>query len=65
MQVLRLTRDSAALFGGSHAQRDLLDLTLIEAARRLGDTQLCAALCAERLAARPGSPWTLPVAVAA
>lgn len=65
VQLLRLIRNGAALFGGSHAQRDLLDLTLIEAARRLGDTQLYAALCAERLAARPGSPWTLPVSAAA
>ena len=55
---LRLVRNGAALFGGSHAQRDLLDLTLLEAAQRQGDTALCAALAAERLAARPCSPWT-------
>lgn len=62
---LRRVRNDAALFGGSHAQRDLLDLTLLAAARRSGDARLAAALEAERLAARPGSPWTLPVAVAA
>jgi hypothetical protein len=64
-QALRQVRSGAAMFGGSHAQRDLLDLTLLEAALRSGDTPLYAALAAERLAARPGSPWTLPVAVAA
>ena len=62
---LRRVRNGAARFGGSHAQRDLLDLTLLEAARRAGDTQLCAALAAERLAARPSSPWTLRMAAAA
>ena len=35
-------------FGGSHAQRDLIDLTLIEAALRGGDRPLAAALAAER-----------------
>jgi hypothetical protein len=64
-QILRQVRNAAALFGGSHAQRDLLDLTLLEAARRGGNTQLCAALSAERIAARPGSPWTLRLAAAA
>jgi hypothetical protein len=63
-QSMRRIRNSAALFGGSHAQRDLLDLTIIEAARRHGDTQLVAALSAERLAARPGSPWVLPMLAA-
>jgi hypothetical protein len=56
-QLLRGVRNGAAVFGGSHAQRDLLDLTLLEAARRNGDDRLVRALEAERLAARPGSPW--------
>ena len=43
-------------FGGSHAQRDLLDLTLIEAALRSGDGALARALTAERALARPDSP---------
>lgn len=43
-------------FGGSHAQRDLLDLTLIEAALRAGQRPLAKALSAERLAMRPDSP---------
>ena len=37
-------RDTAHRFGGSHAQRDLLTLTLIEAAIRGGDSVACAAL---------------------
>jgi hypothetical protein len=34
--LLRPVRNIAGRFGGSHAQRDLLDLTLIEAAFRSG-----------------------------
>ena len=45
---LRAVRPVAQRFGGSHAQRDLIDLTLIEAARRSGDTALAAALVNER-----------------
>jgi len=40
-------------FGGSHAQRDVLELTLLAAARRSGDTALEAALIAERAGAIP------------
>ncbi|RVA84872.1 tetratricopeptide repeat protein, partial [Mesorhizobium sp. M7A.F.Ca.CA.004.01.1.1] len=43
-------------FGGSHAQRDVIDLTLIEAALRAGDGALARALTAERSMARPDSP---------
>jgi hypothetical protein len=49
-------RNSAHRFGGSHAQRDLLDLTLIEAALRDGQPGLASALAAERAAVRPLSP---------
>ena len=45
-------------FGGSHAQRDLLDLTLIEAAFRAGDKPRARALTAERRATKPTSPFT-------
>jgi hypothetical protein len=45
---LRTVRPHAHRFGGSHAQRDLIDLTLIESARRGGDAALCAALLRER-----------------
>jgi hypothetical protein len=37
-------RSLAARFGGSHAQRDAIDLTLIEAALRAKDARLSAAL---------------------
>jgi hypothetical protein len=49
--LLRRVRNHAARFGGSHAQRDLLDQTLISAARRAGETSLERALLAERAAA--------------
>ncbi len=54
--LLRPVRSRAHTFGGSHAQRDLLDLTLTEAALRSGDRPLAAALAAERAALRPASP---------
>jgi hypothetical protein len=56
VNLLRPVRSMAHRFGGSHAQRDLLDLTLIEAAARNGDQPLAAALAAERLALKPRSP---------
>ncbi len=49
VELLRPVRSYAHRFGGSHAQRDLLDLTLLEAARRGGQTALAQALEAERL----------------
>ncbi|HEY0832404.1 MAG TPA: hypothetical protein VGE72_00735, partial [Azospirillum sp.] len=49
-------RTRAHLFGGSHAQRDILDLTLVEAAIRGGDAPLARALTAERDDLKPGSP---------
>ncbi|UCI20006.1 tetratricopeptide repeat protein [Mesorhizobium sp. B2-1-8] len=49
-------RAIAHRFGGSHAQRDVLDLTLIEAALRAGDAALAQALTTERATARPDSP---------
>lgn len=54
--LLRPVRSQAHSFGGSHAQRDLIDLTLIDAAQRAGDQPLAAALAAERAALRPHSP---------
>ncbi len=50
-------RSSAHRFGGSHAQRDVIDLTLIEAAQRGGDAPLGAALAAERTALHPASAF--------
>jgi len=53
VRLLRPVRSYAHRFGGSHAQRDVLDLTLIEAARRAGQNNLVAALLAERAGGRP------------
>jgi tetratricopeptide (TPR) repeat protein len=54
--LIRPVREIAHRFGGSHAQRDLLDLTLIEAALRSEQWALANALVAERRALRPQSP---------
>jgi tetratricopeptide (TPR) repeat protein len=56
IDLLRPLRNIAQRFGGSHAQRDLIDLTVIEAARRAGETSLVRALANERLALKPKSP---------
>ena len=45
---LMSVRDTTFRFGGSHAQRDLLDLTLIAAAERAGNPTLADALKRER-----------------
>lgn len=50
-ELLRQARPLAARCGGSHAQRDILDITLIESARRSGQSSLASALQAERDAA--------------
>ena len=55
VQGLRPVLDVAHRFGGSHAQRELLELTLLAAAEQAGDAPLVAALAAERLARRPQS----------
>lgn len=49
-----LTRAVAA--GGSHAQRDVLALTLLAAAQKGGNLALARALLNQRLGLRPGSP---------
>ncbi len=56
VELLRPVRGIANRFGGSHAQRDVIDLTLIEAALRSGQRALAAALVGERAVARPESP---------
>src|SRR5271166_4790372 len=43
----------ASAVGGSHAQRDIIDLTLIAAAARAGDDGLARALVTERAARKP------------
>jgi hypothetical protein len=39
--------------GGSHAQRDIIDLTLLATAARAGQEALAQALLAERVARKP------------
>jgi tetratricopeptide (TPR) repeat protein len=51
--LLRSVRSRAHRFGGSHAQRDVIDLTLLEAARRAGSRPLAHALAHERAQLRP------------
>jgi tetratricopeptide (TPR) repeat protein len=50
-------RDIASRFGGSHAQRDALTLTLIEAAIRSGQSALARHYIAERTVHKPASAW--------
>ena len=59
VELLRPIRHVAHRFGGSHAQRDLLDQTLIEASRRAGFDALATALINERIALRPRSPFAV------
>lgn len=54
-RLLRGVRNHAWRFGGSHAQRDLIDLTLIEAANRAGQTDLLRALVNERRDLKPNA----------
>jgi hypothetical protein len=55
-ETLHATRYIVNQFGGSHAQRDVIDWTLAEAAVRGGLTDLAEALAHERLALKPHSP---------
>ncbi len=48
-------RNIANAFGGSHAQRDIIDLTLLQAALRGGHGRVAEALAHERLVIRPHS----------
>jgi tetratricopeptide (TPR) repeat protein len=44
-------------FGGSHAQRDAVQRTLLEAALRAGRSDLARALVSERIGVKPTSPY--------
>jgi tetratricopeptide (TPR) repeat protein len=56
IDLLGPIRAIAHRFGGSHAQRDVIDLTLVEAAIRCGDAALAQDLAARRMISRPHSP---------
>lgn len=50
-------RAHLSVFGGSHAQRDVFQRTLLVAAERAGETAFARQLAGERLEARPSSAW--------
>lgn len=56
---LQRVRAHAQRFGGSHAQRDLLHLTVTEAALRAGRRSLARALIEERLSRKPRNDFNL------
>jgi hypothetical protein len=49
--------DHLSIFGGSHAQRDVFQRTLLVSASRAGETAYARRLAEARLAARPSSAW--------
>jgi hypothetical protein len=51
-------RDRLARIGGSHAQRDVVEQTLLGAAARGGDRSAGRALLAARIRAKPATPLT-------
>jgi hypothetical protein len=55
-ETLHAARFISNAFGGSHAQRDVIDWTLGEAALRAGMHDLATALAHERLALKPFNP---------
>jgi hypothetical protein len=55
IDLLTDVRSSAHTVGGSNAQRDVVDLTLIAAAARAGQRDLARQLVAERVTHRPGT----------
>jgi tetratricopeptide (TPR) repeat protein len=55
--LIEAMRPVANRFGGSHAQRDIISLTLIEAAMRARRGNLARALAAERTCLKPVSPF--------
>jgi tetratricopeptide (TPR) repeat protein len=65
VDLLLPVRAIAYRLGGSHAQRDIVHLTLIEAALRAGKVKLARALTAERTQLKPSSPfnWQLTARV--
>ena len=58
-------RAHANRFGGSHAQRDIVHLTLVESALRSGRASLARALVEERVAVKPASPFNWRLAARA
>ncbi|MGW7576983.1 tetratricopeptide repeat protein [Streptomyces sp. NPDC054765] len=57
VELLLPVRHRLNTFGGSHAQRDAIQRTLVEAAIRAGRTDLARALLSERIQLRPVCPY--------
>jgi tetratricopeptide (TPR) repeat protein len=57
VEKIGAVRGIAQRFGGSHAQRDILTLTLLHAAIRGGMKPVAEAIAAERVMHKPESPW--------
>lgn len=57
VEKIGAVRGIAQRFGGSHAQRDILTLTMLHAAIRGGLTGVADSLAAERTVHKPKSPW--------
>jgi tetratricopeptide (TPR) repeat protein len=56
-EKLATVRGVAQRFGGSHAQRDVLSLTALQAAMKAGMKSTAEALASERTMMKPHSPW--------
>jgi tetratricopeptide (TPR) repeat protein len=65
VDLLTDLRPEAHAVGGSHAQRDVIDLTLLAAAARSGQAGLVRALAAERLVLKPSAEPALRALLAA
>lgn len=59
VERLMPVRYKANIFGGSHAQRDIVHRTLIEASIRAGNKTLAQALTNERLSLKPHCPFSV------
>ena len=57
IEQLAPVRHHLSIFGGSHAQRDAYQRTLLTSALRAGEQALAALLLEERIEARPSSLW--------
>jgi hypothetical protein len=60
VELLVPIRSSVQRFGGSHAQRDAVQRTLLESALRSGQLDLARLLLSERLGINPCSPYSWP-----
>lgn len=61
VDMLYPVRYEVRTVGGSHAQRDLFAMMLIDAALKAGRTEIARALAAERLGRLPTNAWTQAV----